>query len=100
MANDERKLVHAKDLPATLGGAPPPKRNSAEITKFAEFANVTIDRASKIIESKDGRLIRAIAEGMGPEIGAYIRSQIGPLQTRITDLTNEVSQIQAMLRGE
>ena len=41
---------------------------------------------------------------MGPEIAKYIKSQVSPLQARVADLTNEVSQIRAewdaVLRGE
>ena len=107
MANDESKLVTARDLPATIGAAPRPKQSDAQVAKFAGFAKISVDLARRTMESKNGEIIRAIAEGMGPEIGSYIRSQIGPLQTRIADLERKldanmqsVKGVEAVLRGD
>ena len=104
---DERKLVTARDLPATIGGAPRPKQSDAQVAKFAGFAKISVDLARRTMESKTGEIIRAVAEGMAPEIGSYIRSQIGPLQTRIADLERQtqanmqtVKGVEAILRGE
>ena len=104
---DEPKLVTARDLPATIGGAPRPKQSDAQVAKFAGFAKISVDLARRTMESKNGEIIRAVAEGMGPEIAHYIRSQIGPLQARIADLerqtqanTQVVKGVEAALRGE
>ena len=67
--SDERKIVSARDLPASLAEAPPTKRNSAasaEVSSFAKFGNISPERARHIMESKDGRTISAIAKGLVP----------------------------------
>ena len=95
---DEPKLVTARDLPATIGEAPPPKRNSADIADVADlakFGNIPLERARKILESKDGRTIRAVANGLVPPLVDYIENKVKPLQARIAELTSEISQIRS-----
>ena len=89
---DERKLVTARDLPATIAEAPPPKRDSAEIHKFAQVANINADHARRILESKDGRMISAIAKGMAPEISRFVHAQMGPLLARIAELERKLDK--------
>ena len=95
---DEPKLVTACDLPDTIGGAPPPKRNnadSADVASFAKYGNISPERARKILESNDGKTIRAVANGFVPPLVDYIEKKVKPLQARITELTSEISQIRS-----
>ena len=95
--SEERKLVTARDLPATIGEAPPKRytANSADVADFAKFGNIPPDRARKILESKDGQTIRAVANGLAPPLIDFIEKKVNPLQARITELTSEISQIRS-----
>ena len=96
--SDERKLVHAKDLPTSLAGTPPTKRYSAasaDVASFAKFGNISPERARKILESKDGKTIRAVSNGLVPPLVDYIEKKVKPLQARIAELTSEISQIRS-----